>query len=371
MSIQDERELQDRLGGLLDGVEPGAAPVARTMRRGRGIRMRRWISAAAGVAVLAAGAVVLPGLIQGHRTVAPVASRHYKVTVKALGPTAKAGVIGAGTINNKHWQIVVDKTLGEGCTSTLYRLTCGPGYGSSVGLREVSLNGATAAGVQFQMGTVGPDVTRVVIQLSDGTELDLRPITAYGHRWVAVAAPVHAMVRAQSFIGRSEYLYAVAYQASYYSEFVTWLRPGQPGLPRAARQLGSGKIAGVPWEASVSVGPWGYCVQFADGGTCLPNAASLQPPLIGKPLQQLTCGGIDNSKGKQIGVAGVVAIPAGVKNVVLKFADGSHLRLVAIPVAGVRTIGYAIPHRPKVVRTLEYGFAGQLVGSVSGTNWGC
>ncbi len=219
------------------------------------------------------------------------------------------------------------------------------------------------------MGTVGPDVTRVVIQLSDGTELDLRPITAYGHRWVAAAAPVHAMVTAESFVGRSEYLYAVAYQP--FSEFVTWLRPGQLGMPRAARQLGSGKIDGVPWEVSVSVGPWGYCAQFADGGTCTPEAARPQPPLIGKPLQQLTCGGIDTSKGKQIAVAAVVAIPAGVKNVVLKFADGSHLRLVAIPVAGVRTIGYAIPLRPKVVRTLEYGFAGQLVGSVSGANWGC
>jgi hypothetical protein len=371
MSIQDERELRGRLGVLLDGVEPGSAPVGLTMRRGRGIRMRKWVTAAAGVAVLAAGAVVLPGLIQGHRAAPPVASRHYKVSVQAVWPTAKRGVIGAGTINNKHWQIVVDKSLGQGCTSTLYRLTCGLGYGSSVGPREVSLSGATAGEVQFQMGNVGPDVTRVVIQLSDGTVLDLRPVGAYGHRWVAFAAPLHAMVRAESFIGRTEYLYAVAYQASYYSEFVTWLRPGQPGLPRAASQLGSGRIDGVPWDVSVSVGPWGYCAQFADGGTCNPTAVRLQPPLIGKPLQRLTCSGIDTSKGKQIANSGVVAIPAGVKNVVIKFADGSHLRLVAITLGGLRMIGYAIPNRAEVVRTLEYGFAGQLVGSASGANWRC
>lgn len=333
--------------------------------------MRKWVTAAAGVAVLAAGAAVLPGLIQGHRAVAPAASRHYKVTVQAVWPTAKGGVIGAGTISNKQWQIVIDKSLGQGCTTTLYTLTCGPGYGSAVGPREVSLNGATAGGVQFQIGTVGPDVTRVVIQLSNGTELDLRPVDAYGHRWVAVAAPTHAMVRAESFVGRSEYLYAVAYQASSYSEFVSWLGPGQPGPPRAASQLGSGKIDGVSWVVSSSVGPWGLCVQFGDGGSCIPNPFSQRPPLIGKPLQPLTCGGIDASNGKQIAVAGVAAIPAGVKNVVLKLADGSHLRLVAIPLASLRMIGYAIPHQAEVVRTLEYGFAGQLVGSASGTNWAC
>jgi hypothetical protein len=60
-----------------------------------------------------------------------------------------------------------------------------------------------------------------------------------------------------------------------------------------------------------------------------------------------------------------------VKNVVIKFADGSHLRLVATLLGGMRTVGYAIPNRPKVVRTLEYGFAGQLVGSAPAPSWGC
>jgi hypothetical protein len=60
-----------------------------------------------------------------------------------------------------------------------------------------------------------------------------------------------------------------------------------------------------------------------------------------------------------------------VKNVVLTFADGSRQRLVAVPFGGLRLIGYAVPNRPKVARTLEYGFAGQLVGSTSGADWGC
>ena len=95
MSIQDERELRERLGGLLCGIEPSSAPVAGTMRRGKGIRMRRWISAAAGLAVIAAGAVVLPGLLHSHPA-GPVAPLHYKVTVqppttRSKGRTGRSG----------------------------------------------------------------------------------------------------------------------------------------------------------------------------------------------------------------------------------------------------------------------------------------
>ena len=69
--------------------------------------------------------------------------------------------------------------------------------------------------------------------------------------------------------------------------------------------------------------------------------------------------------------AGDVVIPAGVKNLVLKFADGSRLRLMGVTVGGARMIGYGLPNRPTVVRMLEYGFAGQLVGSLPGVGWRC
>jgi hypothetical protein len=182
---------------------------------------------------------------------------------------------------------------------------------------------------------------------------------------------VRATVEAESFVGSSEYQYAVPYIASDYSEFVTWLRPGQPGLPRDTRQVGSGKIGGVTWHDTVAAGPWGYCVLFSGGSACTPAATRLQPPQIGKPLLQLSCSRLFNSQRQIPASTGVVAVPAGVKNVVLTLADGSHMRLVAVPAAGLRLIGYAVPSRPKVVRMLEYGFAGQLVGSVSGGDWGC
>ena len=271
MSIHDERELRQRLGGLLDAIEPSPAPVARTARQGRGIRMRRWISVAAGLVLIAAGAVVIPGLIQQHTPV-PAAPMHYKVTVTSLGPNARSGVVGEGTIDNKRWRVVLTPGMGAGCSPEPYLLTCGLVYGVSVGPNEVSLNSASANGTQFELGTVGADVTRVTVQLSNGTEVDLTPVAAGGRRWVAFAAPLLTVREAVSFVGSSEYRYAIPYVGNRNAEFVTWLRPGQRGLARVTRQLGSGVVDGVPWHASAEAGPWGYCVTFANGSTCMPAA---------------------------------------------------------------------------------------------------
>ena len=230
---------------------------------------------------------------------------------------------------------------------------------------------AGAGPTQFEIGTVGSAVTSVVIQLSNGTEVRLRPVTAYGHRWVAMAAPVRTVVKAESFVGGAEYKYALPFVENSVSSFVTWLNPGQPGLPRSSARVGSGNLHGVAWRETVSVGPWGYCAAFGDGSMCIPTAIRPQLPRIGKPLALLSCGPLFPKSGKRIGSEGVGLLPAGVKNVVLKFADGTHLRIVAAYVGKTRSFGYALPNHPKVVSTLEFGFAGQLLGSAPGTNWNC
>jgi hypothetical protein len=368
MSIQDERDLRARLGGLLDTIDPAPVPAARVMKRGRVIRMRRWLSAAAGVAVLAAGAVVLPGLIQGDGAAGPMASKHYQVTVQNLGSTAKGGVVGVGTINNKRWRVVLDKPMGDGCSPQPYLLICGSTYDVPAGPREVNLSASGGGSTQFQLGTVGADVTRVVMRLSNGSALNLWPVSAYGRRWVAVAAPSGAMVEAESFVGRTEYRYAVPNVTDGFAQFATWLRPGQPGLPRAFASVGSGSVDGVAWQASVKIGPWGYCSSAAGGGDCV---GAVTPPAIGKPLVQFACAVLYTaSTTKQVGAASVVVLPRGVKNLVLRFADGSQLRLVATYVGGTRALGFGLPVRPRVVSADEFGFAGQFLGTTSAL-WRC
>jgi hypothetical protein len=371
VSIQDERELRGRLGALLDGVAPGPAPVSQAVRRGRGIRVRRWIGAAAGLAVIVAGAAVVPALLQAH-TATPAAPLHYKVTVTKLGSSAAGGIIGAGTIGTEHWRVVLDRSLGDGCEVAAYVLTCGDAYGSPASGRAVSLASSSAYDTQFEIGTVGAGVTRVAIQLSNGAVLNLRPVTAAGLRWVAVAAPLRTIRRAVSYAGDSEYRYAIPYANDGVAEFSTWLRPGQAGLPRVTKAVGAGDLDGVAWHAAVGVGPWGYCASFINGSSCF--ATTTVPRLLsaGQIVHSLACGPLSDGRGKNDGAsAGVMAVPPDVKDVVLRFAGGGRLRLAAIAVAGTRVLGYAIADRPAVIQTLEYGVHGQLVHSGSGTGWGC
>ena len=371
MSSHDERELRARLSVLLDDVEPSLPPVTQVVRRGRGIRLRRWISLAAGLAIIA-GAALVPGLLQGHR-VSPSAPLHYKVTVTALGKNARDGVVGAGTIDNKRWRVVVTRSM-SGCAPETYLLACGlqSESGSAGGRRQATLDYAFSGRTQFELGTVGADVTRVVIWLSNGTELGIRPVKAGGQRWVAVAAPPQTITRAVSFVGKSEYQYALPYLAGGAANFVTWLRPGQAGLPVANASVGAGELNGVSWSAAVHTGPWGYCISFQNsiGSSCV-AAASAKQLLSGGKLLSLVCGPLYTSNGKQTGAwFGVKVVPSDVKDVVLRFADDSRLRLATTAVAGTRVFGYAIPARPAAVRTLEYGVTGHLLHSIAG-GWPC
>src|SRR5215831_15875155 len=60
MSIDDERDFAERLGGALRARVPSPAPVEAVLRKGRAIRVRRRI--AAGVAAAAAVAAIGAGL---------------------------------------------------------------------------------------------------------------------------------------------------------------------------------------------------------------------------------------------------------------------------------------------------------------------
>src|SRR5207249_3665212 len=61
VSIDDQRDLYERLDLAVGTIVPREAPVDGAMRRGRGIKVRRRVVLAAGVAaVVAAGVVAVP-----------------------------------------------------------------------------------------------------------------------------------------------------------------------------------------------------------------------------------------------------------------------------------------------------------------------
>jgi hypothetical protein len=372
MSIQDEQELRRRLGLLLDNVEPRPAPVGRTAAQGRGIRMRRWISAAAGLAVIAAGALVLPGLLAGHR-VAPSAPLHYQVTVRPVGANARAGLIGQGVTDGKPWRVVISGTAADLTTSVLgwpsTPMTTAPLATGSPASFQVMSGGPGADNANVISGTVAPAVTAVAISLPDGEIATLTPVRWHQYRFVAVLLPWRVrVVRAVAYAGDREIAYAVPFGDA---GLDTWWAPGQAGPRRLTKPIGSGVVAGHSWYATAKIGPWGYCYTTNIASTCVDATTNPQLVSAGQVVNEMSCSPLGGAVGGVGPAEGFAAAASNVRSIVLRFSDGTDARFPAVLVAGNRMFGYAVPAHVKVVRILAYGAAGQLTGSVSGTGWAC
>jgi hypothetical protein len=93
MSVLDERELTERLSGVLDAITPSPAPVGAALRNGKIIRARRNITLTAGLAVAAGFVVAMPALLHqpGRPEATPV---RPTVMVRQLCPDARHVVPG-------------------------------------------------------------------------------------------------------------------------------------------------------------------------------------------------------------------------------------------------------------------------------------
>ena len=349
MSVQDEHELRARLSTLLDGVEPRPAPVMRTVRRGRGIRMRRRISVAAGLAVMVAGAALLPGLLQAHR-VAPIGQLHYKVTMTTLGPRAHNGLIAAGVTNGRHWQVkltgphneqtIVATGMSEmGATPTA--------LGWPVGLQEEAGGSRSDAVIA---GTVSKGVTSLDILLPDGETVKLAPVSWDGHRWIGVLLPPDVrIVRAVAFAGGRELAYSVPFGTA---ELATWWRPGQVGPRRLTKLIGTGSTNGITWRDMARIGPWGYCYTIPGGSDCIDSTTNPQLVRAGHVIAPMSCGPLGGSSFRTAPIAGLVAAASDVRRVVLKYSDGSTGTFPAADADGW-LVGYVVPAHLSVVSSEE------------------
>jgi hypothetical protein len=373
VSIQDERELRDRLSSLMDGLDPRPAPVALAVKQGKGIRMRRWVSAAAGLVVIAVGAALLPGLLRAQR-VSPVAPLHYKVTVQPIGPRARPGLIGQGVTNGKHWQVIEPGSHKSPVVSTRgidYASFAGAvgqvGQASPASLvSESASSGRTSYALIY--GNVSRAVTSLVITLPDGELLNLTPVTRSGYRWVSVVIPDRVrIVRAIAYSGGRELAYAVPFGDT---ELTSWWRPGQVGPDRLTRSVGSGVVNGIRWRATAHIGPWGYCYTFANSLACMDTTTNPELVPRGQAISYIGCGRLGNS-ATSAPEAGLATAALDVRRVVLSFSDRSTASFAAIDVSGGRVFGYAIPAHLTVVRATAYSAAGHIVGTTSAAGWKC
>lgn len=363
MSIDDERDLCERLDGAVEAITPRPAPVDGVMRHGRVIRWRRRaVAVGAAAAVVAAGVFAVPSL-RHAATQSPVTT-HYTVTVQPPGPHSPPGLVASGTINGQRWQVTLGRPGGGGAgPGQQFAVVSGPAFGSeplidsgtalaSESTEPVSFT-ATSNGLnQAQYGPVRADVSYVTIRLGNGTLLTLHPAKVWGVRVVAFAAPMGAEItEATAYSRHGVIATAIPFdRPGELATFSAWLRPGQHGLSRASGRIASGVVSGHAWSVTAYLGPWGICLESsAGGGDCMPTAAGLGTNLLfraaGSPG---VAGGIASAV-----VTRVVAYPSG----------GAAVQVRPVTVGGQQFFAFPLAHGDKAVRWKAYDTAGNVVAS--------
>jgi hypothetical protein len=353
MSTDSEREIRDCLGGALDTIEPGSAPVSAIIRRGKTIRIRR----RAGIAVAAAAVIglsaTLPGLIRHPSS--PPQKPSYHLTEN---PPRIEGqrLVFTGAINNRMWRFSLHRTGAHGFMQTGPAGFNADGPSGGADGDPANLDGFTEGQLAGAVGPVRNDVARLTLRLSNGTVFSLRPITWHGARWVGFVVPQRLRMGPLTAYSRrgSEIAHAIPFGTDY----VSWLRPGHRGMARQTVMIGSGTLDGQRWKETAYAGPWGICIQDAGNGFCNPPSSTLAP---GHLVGWRSCGGAPPELG-------VAQAATAVRQLRLSFSDGSVQRVPAVSIAGRRYFAFGIHAKLRFTGWTAYGAAGQRLGSGSG--WG-
>jgi hypothetical protein len=367
VSIDDQRDLYERLDLAIGAITLREAPVGGAIRRGRGIRLRRRVVVAAGVAaVVAAGVVGVPRLRHADAE-HPVAS--YSATVRPPGPHSPPGLIASGTVKGQRWQIVAGRpgAGGAGRGQQIF-LATGPALDSGSASTSVSTTdlkstdpvlflGLLCGPTQVQFGELRADVSFVKVRLGTGSTLTLHPATVWGVRMVAFAIPIGApVVSATAYSGRGEIATAIPFNAADGMAFFgTWLRPGQHGLARASGRVGSGSYLGRAWSATAYLGPWGVCLVGQAGGT---GASSCMHATSAAGLGTGVMFWTDGVPAVAVGSAG-----QSVARIVVTSPDGKTTQMRLVTVGGIRFFAFPFGKGPKPWKWTAYDGSGHVIAS--------
>jgi hypothetical protein len=363
VSVQDEREFRERLGGLLDGIEPAPAPVFRAMRQGRGIRMRRWISAAAALAVLAGVGAAMPFLLHQEGRVAPAAHPHYSVTVNQPGPHWRPGLIASGTQDGHDWSVVITghgnntSVTGGGMTNGLGPVA--PLAGSPV---QISMGWGGSDSSYTFIGIVRSDVTSVAIAMSNGETLNLIPVAYQGQRFIAMTIPRGARIlRAEALHGTAEIAYSIPYE---WTSLDNWWLPSQTPPSRVTKTLAAGVFNGQAWRIQAQFGPWGYCFAAMGNSACDDGLHPYQMS-AGRLDQPITC----EPSGGNIQEYSVFAVLPDIQRVVVSFHGQPRASYRPVEVAGLHFL-VILPRHGSIASAIAYNAAGQRVGALTDLSCG-
>jgi hypothetical protein len=361
MSTGNERELRDRLDGALGTLTPGRPPVESVIRRGRGIRMRRRAGVAAGLAVIVAAAVALPGLLRQAAHPPEPAQPSYHMTVSPPPRGAPAGEIATGTINGRDWTVIYGVDNGHITVHAPHLVFREPDVSPGSDHPAV-LAGASAGKWQLLAGPVAPNVTRLAVTVPRGPVLDLTPVTWHGRRWAAIMVPAQLPIRRVTAYSRhGELRYAIPFQNS----VIGWLKPGQRGPRRVSVTLASGTVLGHRWVARGYLGPWGVCMTNGTGSLCTEDVSGASAAATGKVVSQWTCGDFQGARDSVN-----VAAPQ-VRTVRLRLSDGSTRVARTVALGPLRAFAFLAGHGLRVTGWSAFGAAGQQIGAGLPAGWGC
>jgi hypothetical protein len=367
VSIDDQRDLYERLDGAVGAIAPRPAPVDGAMRRGRVIRWRRRAVAVAGVTVVAAGVVAVPSL--RHAASEEPATSRYTVTVQPPGPGSRPGLIASGTVNGQRWTLTAGRPGAGGAGRGQQAVTAsGPAFGptglnasgpafTTVSADLVAFTGFSTGPTQAAYGPVAADVSYVTVRLGNGTVLTLHPARVYGVRLVAFAIPLGApVVSATAYSPRGEIATAIPFNdPGSMTTFGNWLMPGQPGLARASGLVGSGSYLGKAWSVRAYLGPWGVC-------------------LAGQAARTTASSCAETTTGSELGTSvmfwteAVPAVAAGsadpsVVRVVVTSPDGKTTQVRPVTVGGLKFFAFPFGQGPRPWQWTAYDGTGHVVAA--------
>src|SRR5215472_5915513 len=351
--------VRGRIGGALAELPAPPAPVAVVIRKGKVMRARRRVVVVAAVALAAVAAAIVPGIVHQLSRPQP-AVKPPRITVTALGKRAVNNVIAAGTINGKRWQVQLTKKRGNdvGCWSQL-----GSDWAPSsncietVGweLKHWHTYGGPAAIWTYSpaiFGPVEPDVARVTMRLTDGVVLNIRPVEAFGRRWIGIVLPgALAPAKVVAYSRHAEIAHSVPYVGPYIGEsrdieFLSWLPPGDDGPVRMTKTISGG---GTTWV--LHTGPW---------GNVLVGPGMVAPLSLGEhPNGALAGGG-----GLPRTVPMAFSWPAAYMKLVM--SDGSTRTVRLVRGAGLAFAIIRAPSNPRIVRWDVYGPGGRRLTGGTG-----
>ena len=258
MSSFDGQDLGQAVGRALATIT-APVPEPAIVAQGRRIRQRRRLVRAGAVAVVATVAVALPGLLFTAVRPSPPAR---PLTISKLGPTARDGVIGAGTLEGKPWTV---RLAGPGPVATAAGLPATGRLGTAPARSApVTIRVAGSGGWRVLAGPVSPAVAYLTMRLSGGTSYRLWPVAWHGHAYVGVVVPWNLpLARVTAYTRHGELAYAIPYpDLGGFPRVVSWLRPGAP-VPAVSSATVAHGWTGRPagqWSVQVQVGPWGTCL---------------------------------------------------------------------------------------------------------------